>query len=457
MQLKLSPAQIQKTVLSPFMQQAMAVLMVPIMDLTQAIEDVLLENPLLERTEETNGRTPNQDGKEKICLNWERYHRSYERLDENIAPDDFPEERPLTRPVTLEEHLLQQLHWEVSDPVKLCLGEFIIGNIDEDGYLKMTSQEIADALRIGDLNCVEETLKTIQNFEPTGIASRNLEECLCIQAVSKYNGKSDLLSELIRLHLDDLGAKQYAKVARKLKTTPQEIQELARMIADLEPKPARNYRDLPPNIYIKPDCIIKKDPEAGFQVYLNQDGIPPLKINALYKNMLKSPHLKEEERLFIRDKLKVAIQFIKNLEQRGKTLCLIAQCIVDRQKDFLGGTQSSIAPMALKEVAILINRSESTVSRAIHGKYIDTPQGLFPMKFFFSHAVLENQDGPISSQSIKERMRELIETEDKCSPLSDQDIQNYFTSQNLRLARRTIAKYRKALKIPPGYQRRTYR
>ena len=455
MKTKLALIQTQKQVLAPLMQQSITVLLLPIMDLNQAIEQELQSNPLLELNESNEENIPPKDIE---------IHRSLERLaklqDEPIDDNTFDEEslgeKPFARELPLEDYLMRQLRLEASDELQLKIGELIIGNIDEDGYLKVSCEEIAQLAQIQDIAFVERVLKLIQGFEPPGIASRDLKECLLVQLKLKnYNGA--IVATVVNNHLEDIARKRYSNIARQTGVPPEEVKRIAKTIASLEPRPARNYRPIANNIYIKPDVFVTRDPVNGYQITINDEGIPRLRINPLYKNMLNRPDLKEEEQSFIRERLMGALHFMRSIEQRGQTILAITRYILERQKDFFEGNYLSIAPMTLKDVAAVINRNESTVSRAVNHKYIDTPQGLFPMKYFFSQALATTSNGRTSAQSIKEEIKELVETENHSSPLSDQDIQHYFAGKGVRLARRTVSKYREALHIPPSFLRRESR
>ncbi len=226
------------------------------------------------------------------------------------------------------------------------------------------------------------------------------------------------------------------------------------MIASLEPKPARNYRPNDPSIYVEPDIYIRKNDEGQYTVESNKSGLPALRISQTYRNLLNQPNLSNEDRDFIKEKITNAVNFIKNLALRGETLTAIARYILEHQKEFFNGEESTLTPMSFKEVAEHLERCESTISRAISNKYIDTPQGLYPFKFFFSNNASRQNNENVSAHNVKQELAQLIEDENKQSPLSDQEIQEHFNSKGLHLARRTIAKYRQALNIPASHLRK---
>lgn len=453
MKTKLSVIQTQKQVLAPTMQQSIVMLLLPITDLSLAIEQELQNNPLLELEESENTQALKKKD-EELYANLERLSRSQtEPIHSEMYDEDLPEEKQLPSDLPLEDYLMRQLRLEFSDELKLKIGELIIGNIDEDGYLKTTPEEIASILGIADIALIEHILSVIHNFDPIGIASRDLKECLLTQLKLK-NCNGELTTRIIKEHLEDLGKKHYLEVARKLEISLEEVKKIAQFISTLEPKPARNYRPVNANIYIKPDVFITYNENNGYQVRVNAEEVPQLRINPIYKNMLSRPNLKEEERVFIKEKLENALYFIKSIEQRGQTIKEITKYILERQKDFFSGNHLAIVPTTLKDVATAIDRNESTISRAINNKYVDTPRGLFPLKFFFSQAIATTENGNTSAQGIKEEIKEIIDEENKTAPLSDQDIQHHFKRNGVQLARRTVAKYREALRIPPSYLRK---
>ena len=333
-------------------------------------------------------------------------------------------------------------------------GEYIIGNLDPEGYLRFTLEEIAEALSIHEIARVEQVLLRVQNFDPIGIASRNLKECLLNQAEHKITENLDYIKVMIEHHLDKLGRRNYLDISRKIKVSVDQVKAMIKEIASLEPIPARKYRPLPSNLYVKPDIYVHTDNDGNYQVVINKDQIPPLRLNAKYQNMLKQPNRTKEEIEFIREKIKGALLFIKSIEQRHQTVRNIAEYIVKTQKEFFDEGHARLKPMILKNVAEAIDRNESTISRAIHLKYMDTPQGIFPMKFFFSQGLSNDQQGETSSRSIKEEIRILVEEENKEHPLSDQAIQLHFENKGMNIARRTINKYRKMLNILPSNMRK---
>jgi RNA polymerase sigma-54 factor len=461
MKIRISPNQIQKQILAPSMQQSIEVLILPITELSAAIENELQENPMMEIDEKKTNEADNQLDdvitRNLLLLKDKPREENYEVNGDD--DDDQDSLRPLSRGVSLEDHLLQQLRLEVTDPIKLQIGEMIVGNLDQNGYFHGNCQEIAKTLNIENIEFVEDVLKTIQHFDPLGIAACTLQECLLAQVEARFNGHGRLLTELIKNHLDELARKKFVDIARKLKTPVDTIKEAAKTITLLEPKPARKFWTGETTVYTKPDIKVWKDESDQYQIQINHQNIPHLRISPYYQNMLRQPNRTQEELDFIREKIKNALLFIKSIEQRHQTISQIAKYIVDRQKDFFEQGHMFLKPLILKDIAEAINRNESTISRAISNKHIETPQGYFPMKFFFSQAIQE-EDGTrntsgVASRGLKEEIKELIEEENKNQPLSDQDIQDHFERKNMKIARRTISKYRSKLQILPSHLRKS--
>ncbi len=462
MKLFTGQTQIQRPILAPHMQQSIEILLLPTIELESVIEHELEQNPLLEIDE---NRTTHEriHIEEIITKNLNKLKEisniNYDEENPSLADEEI-QEFPITRPISLEDHLLHQLWFEISDPLKLQIGEFIIGNLDKNGYLQLTSQEIAEHLNLSNTDIINEVLAIIQNnFEPHGIAARNLKECLLIQSKHRFNERVEIICKVIEKYLEELGHKNFSKIARELKLSIEQVKEIAYYISKLDPRPARNYYGTQANLYILADITVIRDEQGEYKVIINRNNIPYLKISSSYQRMLKHKNISKQESDFIRDKIKKAILFIKSIEQRQETLRQIAEYIVKYQKDFLDKGYTALKPMKLKDVAIAINRNQSTVCRAINNKYMDTPQGLFSMKFFFSQSLSTTNEGitnasHISNRSIKEEIKLLIEEEDKSNPISDKDIVEYFKRKNISIARRTIAKYRQALNILPSHLRK---
>lgn len=456
MGIKISQVQTQKQILAPTMQQSIEVLLLPLGELSQAIEEELQENPLLEAKDD--GKSLEEQRIEKMIeyAMQRSSDKSYLPNYDSPNSDDETDARPITRGISMEEHLMQQLHLEITDPLKRKIGEYIIGNLDEHGFLQSSAGEIAQVMKLDDMILVEEVLDTIQHFDPVGIASRDLKECLLVQIPLRFNGQSELISQLVEDHLDDLFHKRFSSIAKKMKISLDEVKEIAQSISRLEPRPARKFGQSAGNIYIKSDMAIKQGDDDEFYIEMNNDSIPELCISRVYQQLLNDSKVKDEEKEFIKEKIKNAALFIRSIEQRGQTIQRIGEYILDKQMEFWSKGHSHLKPMTLKDVAESVDRNESTISRAISNKYIDTPQGLLPLKFFFTQAIStgENDEDVISNRSVKEAIRTIVEEEDKTKPLSDQKIQDQLIKLDLKVARRTISKYRAELKILPAHLRK---
>jgi RNA polymerase sigma-54 factor len=458
MEFRIITQQTQKQILSPSMQQSIEVLLLPLTELSQTIELELQNNPLLEIDEEKEKALEKTIEDIILAKSKSTSDNNSESEDSSSSYDDEEEvfEKPLTKGPGLEDVLFEQLRMEFSDPMELKIGEVIISCLNEDGYLTASLEEIAQLAQILDLELVETILEKIQMFEPLGIASRDLRECLLNQLRQKnFNGHDEHVRKIIESHLDLLGRKKFTEISRALKVSEDKVRELAHLISTLEPKPARKYRPLDSNIYVKPDIVVTKDVEDVFHLNINQDSIPPLRISIVYQKLLKQGNCKPEELEFIKDKIKNALLFIKSIEQRHQTLREIAQYILEQQKGFFENGTGYLQPMILKDIAQAINRNESTVSRAIQNKFIDTPHGTYPLKYFFSQALVDEHNGhTVSNRNIKEELKTLVEQENKERPFSDQEIQKMFELRGMNIARRTISKYRQQLNILPAHLRK---
>ena len=455
MKIQATTQQVQKQILAPYIQQSIEVLLLPLLDLNKTIELELQSNPLLEMDEQKTDDLSANFNEDELLQKISHYQSTlnYKALNYNPDDDSF-DEKPIKEELNLEVHLIKQLHLEFSDPAELKIGEFILGNLNEDGYMHCTLPEIKEMTGIKDDYLIESVIKKIHTFEPTGIAARDLKECLLLQLEAKDTPLKELVKVLIQDHLAQLGKKKFIDIAKKLKVSQDEIKKALRVISSLEPKPARNYRPLNLNTYIIPDIYIQKT-KNGHQLVMNDTGYPALRINIHYKKMLKQNHLNPEEKAFIREKLKQAVYFIKSIHQRGQTLTRITEYILQKQKNFFDEQgPSKLIPLTLKDVAQAIDRNESTISRAINNKYVATPKGTYPLKYFFSKKISDNGSKEVASRSVKEEMQDLIHQENPSKPLSDQDICNYFVEKGLSIARRTITKYRQMMHILPAHLRK---
>ncbi|PWU21990.1 MAG: RNA polymerase sigma-54 factor, partial [Candidatus Rokuibacteriota bacterium] len=365
----------------------------------------------------------------------EREDLPFENLSGNEAP-------------SLADHLLEQLRLSTNDPRIVCIGEAIIGNLDEDGYLQAELSEIAAGTGSA-LEAVEATLRIVQAFDPRGVAARSVQECLLLQITA--DPEPDPVSvEILEQYFEDLGRRRYAEIARAMKLPLDRIMESVEEIQGLEPKPGRSFGSNDSR-YIVPDVTIQKVGQ-DYVVILNEEGIPRLRVNSLYRSLLRRSG--DEAKQYVEQKIRSALWLIKSVEQRQRTLRRVAQSLVNFQRDFLDKGLPHLRPLALRDVGDDISMHESTISRVTTNKYVQTPQGLFELKFFFHSGIASNSGGMVSSVSVKKMIRDMVEAESATSPRSDQEIAQELHKQGLTIARRTVAKYREELGILPSHQRR---
>lgn len=453
MKLQQNTRQLQKQILAPVMQQSIELLQLPIGELNSAIESEMESNPVLESDDMET--TLSRYIKDVVHNKHSADNNSFRHVSgEFFSDDDIIEDKQITQTIKLEDHLAKQLHVDFNDPLDITIGELIITQINEDGYFEGNIFEITETLKLTDTTRVETVLKKIQNFDPLGIGARHLRECLLVQVDSRFNGHAPLIIEIINDHLNNLALKKFELIAKKLKITTEQVRALAKLIATLEPKPGRMFADTPANLYVRPDIFITEE-DGQFVATVNNDYIPQLRVSTSYKSLLKRKNTTSEETNFIKEKIKNALMFIKSIEQRQTTIKQIADYIATEQQQFFKEGYQALKPMTLHDIATAIDRNESTISRAINNKHLDSPQGIFPLKYFFSQAI-NNKDksSTVSNRSVKEELMAIVEDENKTQPYSDQEILEILSKRKMKIARRTISKYRKELKILPSHLRR---
>ncbi|MBI4412326.1 MAG: RNA polymerase factor sigma-54 [Deltaproteobacteria bacterium] len=476
----------QQLVITPQLQQAIKLLQLSRLELVELVEQELLENPILEETtpaeedevpkeveqeleaeappdksHEAEAEVGNKDGelKEPKEFDWENYIGTYNAPGEetrSFSPDELPTfENFITRPASLQDHLEWQLRMAQISEHEEEIGLGILNALDENGYLTVSIEEIAgqNGYPVPE---VEKALKVIQEFDPIGVGARNLTECLLLQA-RLCGEERPLVEAIIKDHLHLLEKRDYATIARKLKEPIAVIAAAATMIQDMEPKPGRPYGGENPQ-YITPDVYVYKVGD-DYAVVLNEEGLPRLQISRFYRNMLSSNGDKgaggaAQAKGYVQDKLKSALWLIKSIHQRQRTLYRVAKCIVKFQKDFLDRGINHLKPMILKDIADEIGMHESTVSRATNNKFVHTPQGIFELKFFFNSRVASSNGEDLASETVKEKIRRIVEGENARHPLSDKEIADTLATAHIHVARRTVAKYREVLGILPSSRRR---
>jgi len=366
-------------------------------------------------------------------------------------------ENVLTKTTTLEDHLTWQLSMVAMNEEEKKLGETIIGNLSDDGYLNASLEDLAREAGV-EFEDAEEVLKIVQNFDPLGVASRNLQECLAIQA-KFMNPRQPLVEQIIGHHLGDLERKNYQSIAKALGVPLDKVIEATRLILEFEPKPGRSFHTSDTH-YITPDIYVYKVGDE-FVIVLNEDGMPKLRISPYYKSILASAQTgtdKDKNKItkeYVQDKLRSAVWLIRSIHNRQKTIYKVTDAIVRRQRDFFEKGVQHLKPMILKDVASDIGMHESTISRVTTNKFVHTPVGIFELKYFFNSSI-NAADGSdaLASEAVKEKIRQMIQKEDVKNPLSDQKIVELLRAENIDIARRTVAKYRDMLGILSSGKRR---
>ncbi|MTI46965.1 MAG: RNA polymerase factor sigma-54 [Firmicutes bacterium] len=455
---ELNLEQSQKLIMTPELRQAIQMLQFTSQELYQFIETEMEINPLLEM-ENKNNKTENiDDYKDKNeDIDWKEYLGKYDDISykgsiKRQKNESQGFESYLSSKVTLREHLLFQLNLTVFSDIEREVGELIIESINKNGYLNTNIEEIASQVSV-EIDKVENVLKVIQTFDPIGVASRTLQECLLVQLEIKKQ-LNDNIKNVINNHLGDVAKNRISNISKELNIQKKEAQGICDLIKTLEPKPGRGFASDEDDIkFITPDLTLEFI-DGEYIIILNDSTAPRLNINKYYKQLL-SKSKEENISQFLNDKLNSAMWIIRSIEQRRMTIYNVAKSIVKFQKDFFDMGKKHLKPLTLKEVAEDIDVHESTVSRATTGKYIQTPRGIFELKFFFTSGV-EGQGGGVSSTSIKSMIEELIEKEKSEKPLSDQSIANLLKEKNIKISRRTVAKYRDELRIPSSSGRRRY-
>ena len=357
----------------------------------------------------------------------------------------------LSAPVTLGDHLRSQLSVSViSDEIRDA-AESIIGNLTEDGYLECSLEEIA-AMGQHKPEEVEEALRAVQSLDPAGVGARNLRECLLLQ-IESINGKSGVAWQIVSTHLRLLETRQYKEIARALGRPMEHIEIAVAMIHHLNPRPGLRYSGAGARV-VEPDVYFIKDGD-DYIIQMNDEDVPQLRLNAQYRKMLdRDQGATKEVRDYVRERYTSAIQLMKNIEQRKQTILKVCQAIVRRQSEFLSQGLDSLKPMMIKEVAEEVGVHPSTVSRAVAGKYVHTPQGVFELRYFFSEAVQGPSGGGTPLLLLKRKVKKMIEDEDRTKPLTDEQITLLLQHEGINVTRRTVAKYREDMKIPSTHQRR---
>lgn len=477
LEIKQTPKLVQQLVITPQLQQAIKLLQLTRLELVEMISQEMKENPLLEEeegvdsSEDGNFSTEQEavenslepertsevkgDGEGADEFDWESYLENY-----NLTPfqrtSTDNEERPafenfLTKRTTLVDHLQWQLQLSHFTDQQQEVGRWIIGNLDEDGYLQISLEEICSETGLP-MEFVEEVLKKIQQFDPVGIASRDLRECLLLQ-LSQLSPRDPIAEKIVAEHLSLLKNRNYPAIAKRLGVTLERVNRAATLISKLDPKPGRAYGDEVIQEII-PDVYVYKV-EGDYVISLNDEGIPRLKVNPIYRDILNGNRFPPEgDRKYIQDKLRSALWLIRSIHQRQRTIYKVTKSIVKFQREFLDKGIQFLKPLVLRDVAEDIQMHESTISRVTHNKYVHTPQGIYELKFFFNAGITSTQGETLASESVKNLVREIIAREDPRKPYSDEKLVQILQGMNIHIARRTVSKYREMMKILSSNERR---
>ncbi|HYT32447.1 MAG TPA: RNA polymerase factor sigma-54 [Thermoanaerobaculia bacterium] len=469
----------QRLVMTPSLQQAIKLLQMSKLELEEVLNQEMVENPLLEEEQEEAteaeqrlenakeepaapaaekpGETPAEVEKDSFEeIDFDTYFEEY--LDSAYNPRQYEEseqvplENTLSKPPGLQEYLTWQLSMSDASARVREIATYLIGNVDEDGYLRVSREEI-QAAGFADKAEVEKALETVRAFDPAGICAFDLPDCLMLQ-IRALGIENPLIDKVILQHWSEFLNRQYAQLCKALSVPLSELQAVLEIIKNLEPKPGRKYSS-ERTIYVEPDVAVRKIGDE-YVIQLNEDGLPKLRISAAYRRMLRGGNgaIGQEAANYLKDKMRSAVWLIKSLDQRQRTIYKVADSIVRHQRGFLDKGIEHLRPLVLRDVANDIGMHESTVSRVVSNKYIHTPRGLFPMKYFFHSGIDSVDGGDISSLSIKNKIAHLIADEDARRPQSDARIMQRLRAEGIQIARRTVAKYREELRIPSSSQRK---
>lgn len=494
--LHLSQKMALQQVLAPQLQQSLALLQAPTLELKALVEQEMQQNPVIEEVSsaefaqqekrESEGGPPNDPNDpaepptdvkfdpatDKPSAVVDDFQAEFERLAqmdqewrEYFAQSNVPlrgreedEERrqymfdSLVAGTSLQEHLIEQVRLsELAEPQR-PIAEMIVGNIDDAGYLRASVDELAFSTNIP-ADQVIAVLEVVQTFHPPGVGARDLRECLLLQ-LDRAGRRDSLEYAIVDRHMEALGKRRFPELARALGQSIEAIQQACERISHLEPRPGRDF--LPDeNVYVVPEVFVTK---AGddFVVRTNDEPVPHLRISNTYKDLMARPNSTSEVREYIREKIRAGKFLIKSLHQRQQTILNIAREIVSRQRDFMEKGVSQLRPMTMAQVAEVVGVHETTVSRAVAGKYMETPQGVFEMKYFFTSGIPTSSGVGMSNASVKEVIGAMVAAEDRAKPLSDEEIVKRLGERGILIARRTVAKYRSELNILPSHLRKVY-
>ncbi|MGZ5512840.1 MAG: RNA polymerase factor sigma-54 [Chthoniobacterales bacterium] len=459
-------------VLAPQLQQSLLILQAPLLELRNLVQQEMETNPVLEELATEPDSDSAEEPKTDSAANDKEFKEEFDQLakldDEwrdymaqsssySGRSQDEEEKRQfffdsIATQETLQQHLMGQLNQTALNADDRKTAEVIIGNIDDSGFLQSNPEEMSMNTGIPKED-FETMLTLIQSFYPPGVGARDLRECLLIQL--KRGGKQNSLEyKIISEHMQDLGKRRFPEIARRMGLSVEQVQKCANNIAQLDPRPGQIFAESPQN-YVLPDVTVEKI-DGEYQIILNGEQIPHLRISNTYKDIMAQDGNGSEVKDYIRDKIRSGKFLIKSIHQRQQTISNIAHQIVSRQREFLDHGSAHLKPMTMVQIADAVGVHETTVSRAISGKYMSTPQGVFEMKYFFTPGYQTASGEAMSNTSVKEAILDLVKAESGATPLSDKEIVEILSERGIPIARRTVAKYRTELNILPSNMRRKY-
>lgn len=438
--------QTQKLALTPELIQAIQILQFSNQELDSYVQEQLLANPVLE----TAGDKPQEDFElpdpEQVT---DSYRGEYRRDDRQ----QYPYEQHATDDVTLVEHLMFQLQFAPLCKSQLRIGRYIIESLDDNGYLTQSRQELAEVL-MAEPDEIEQILDVIHTFEPTGVGAENLRECLMIQLAAK-GILTPLRQRVISEFLEDVAANRLAVIARALGTDTGQIQRIADEIRALDPKPGRAFASRDETRYVTPDVFVEKE-NGKYHVIINEGSVPHLMVSSYYRQVLRESANDRALAEYLSDRINTAGWLIRSIEQRKQTIYNVVSAVVSYQRDFFEYGHKHIKPMTLRQIAETVGIHESTVSRSINGKYMQSPRGMFEIRYFFTSGVGSDGGEGVSSKAVKSIIREMVETENSQKPFSDQHMADRMQREGINISRRTVAKYREEMGIPSSSKRKRY-
>jgi len=453
--------------LAPQIIQSIEILQLPLLALEERLQTELVENPVLEMTQKKDEDKPKEKTEEVIDPfdplgeEWrEHFRQSSGRSVRHVERDRKLDamQNTAARGISLQDHMLGQLALIEVTERQHTLCENLICNIDTNGYLQYPLEEILPTIELPNVTVaeLEAVLRVVQSLDPPGVGARNLTECLLLQ-LDRNDAHYVLKAELIRNHLDDIRTNRFPQIARDTGRSLEDVKKAVDFILTLTPKPGGPF-DTTEAAYILPDVIVDETNEDDFEVKLQESGMPRLTISSFYRKLLATETDNPATKDYIRKKIQSARWLIDSIEQRRSTMLRVSQAIVDAQREFLKKGSTYLKPLRMQEVAKKVGVHVSTVSRAIAGKYMQTPQGIFEMRHFFAGGTGDDNGGGVAASwhSIRDRISRLLENEDPHKPHSDEEIARLLVRQGINVSRRTVTKYRKSMEIASSRQRRQY-